>query len=45
MIIRLPECNLPGEVVWQFSMNLLRRLDHFSVPVALRKTVNAARWF
>ena len=35
--MRLREKKLPGEVVWQFSMNLLARLDHFSAPVALGK--------
>jgi hypothetical protein len=39
MIMRLRESNLPGEIVWQFSMNLLTRPDHFSAPVALRKIV------
>jgi hypothetical protein len=37
--MRLRESNLPGEIVWQFSMNLLTRPDHFSGPVALRKIV------
>jgi len=35
----LRESDSPGEVVWQFSINLLARLDHLSAPVALRKIV------
>ena len=39
MIMRIQERILPGEVIWQFSMNLLTCLDHFNAPVALRKIV------
>ncbi len=39
MIMLLRERNLPGEVIWQFSLNLLTLLDNFSALVALRKIV------
>jgi len=39
MMMRLRERNLPGEVIWQFPINLPARLDHFGAPVALRKIV------
>jgi len=39
MIMRIQEKDLPGEVIWQFPMNLLTRPDRFSAPVALRKIV------
>jgi hypothetical protein len=39
MIMLLRERKLPGKVIWQFSMNLLSRLDVFNAAVALRKTV------
>ena len=31
--------DLPGEVIWQFPMNSLSRLDHFAAPVAPAKIV------
>ena len=39
MIMLLRERKLPGKVIWQFSMNLLTRLDVFNAAVALRKIV------
>jgi len=33
MIMRFLERILPGEVIWQFPMNLFTRLDHFTAPV------------
>jgi hypothetical protein len=34
MIMWLVDRNLPGQVIWQFPMNLLSSLDHFDAPVA-----------
>ena len=39
MIMRFLDRILPGEVTWQFPMNLFARLDHFSAPVAPGKIV------
>jgi len=39
MIMRLLDRNLPSEVIWQFPINLLTRLDHFDAPVAPGKIV------
>src|SRR3981189_1945895 len=39
MIMRVMDRILPGEVTWQFPMNLFARLDHFSAPVAPGKIV------
>src|SRR5260370_42679480 len=39
MIMRFLDRILPGEVTWQFPMNLFARLDHFIAPVAPGKIV------